>query len=123
MARVNELTDLAVVLEVMEVGGALKGTRVSITGHLGRPRKDIISIIERAGGTYDEKPRLGTTYLVTNRDWTARTAKKGESLKLTAAKQNRVKILSEQDFYDLIVANGETLHDKLAEIERNQDQI
>jgi BRCT domain type II-containing protein len=107
----------------MEVGGALKGKRVSITGHLGRPRKDIVSIIERAEGRYDETPKCGTTYLVTNRDWTAKTQEKGASRKLIAAKQNGVKILSEQDFYDLIVANGTTLHDKLAEIEKNQEQI
>ena len=123
MARVNERTDLAIVLEVMEVGGALNGKSVSITGHLARPRKDIINIIERAGGRYESKPRYGTNYLVTNRDWTAKTAQEGESLKLRAAKQNRVKILSEQDFYDLLVANGETLKDKLDEIERNQSSV
>jgi hypothetical protein len=81
MARVNELTSTAIILEVMEVGGALKGKRVSITGHLGRPRKDIVSIIERAEGRYDETPKCGTTYLVTNRDWTAKTQEKGASLR------------------------------------------
>lgn len=101
--RVNANTDLALVLEVMEVRNALKGKRISITGHLGRPRKDIIAIIERAGGTFDSHPKYGTSFLVTNKDWNkGSTVTATKSNKLIEAENNGTKILSEEQFYELI---------------------
>ncbi len=104
MARVNELTDLATVLEVMECGGALKGKTFSITGHLGRPRKDIIAIIDQAGGRFEERPRYGVNYLITNKDWNkGSTVTAKASSKLLAAQRYGIKILGEQEFYDMIM--------------------
>lgn len=105
MARVNSMTDMALVIETLEPAGALRGKRVSFTGHLGRPRKDLIKLVELAGGVFDEQPQYWTTYLVTNRDWNAgSTVRKNKSLKLIKAERNGTKIISEEEFYDLIIA-------------------
>ena len=104
MARINELTNLATVLEVMECGGTLKGKVFSITGHLARPRKDIISIIEQAGGRFEEQPRWGVNYLITNKDFNAgSTIKPNKSSKMIKAEQNGIKLISESQFYDMIM--------------------
>ena len=108
MAKVTEQTNTAVVLEMMEVQNALRGKRVSITGHLGRKRDDIVKIIEMAGGTFEKEPRWGTTYLVTNADFNAgSTVLPGKSKKLLKARELGVKIISEAEFYDLIMAYSE----------------
>ena len=108
MARVNELTSLATVLEVMECGGALKGKVFSITGHLARPRKDIVSIIEQAGGTFSERPKFGVHYLITNQDFNANsTVQPGKSSKLLDAQRSGIKIISEAAFYDMIMKADE----------------
>lgn len=107
MARLkSEMADMAVVAEIMEVTNAFKGKRFSITGHLGRPRNEIAALIEKAGGVFEKEPRWGTTYLITNQDWSAETVVSGASRKLLKAKQNGVKILSEKAFYDMLIANG-----------------
>ena len=104
MARINELTNLATVLEVMECGGALKGKVFSITGHLARPRKDIIQIIEQAGGSFTERPKWGTHFLITNKDWNANsTVSAKASSKLLDAQKNGIKVISEAQFYDMIM--------------------
>jgi len=104
MARINELTDLATVLEVMECGGALKGKVFSITGHLARLRKDIIQIIEQAGGSFEERPKWGVNFLITNKDWNKNsTVTAKASSKLLDAQRNGIKIISEQEFYDMIM--------------------
>lgn len=95
-------------MDIMEVTNAFKGKRFSITGHLGRPRPEIVAIIERAGGIFDEKPKWGTNFLITNADWTAKTVKPGKSLKFQEAQRNGVKIISEAEFYKMLVENGET---------------
>jgi len=108
MARINELTDLATVLEVMECGGALKGKVFSITGHLARPRKDIVSIIEQAGGRFEERPRYGVHFLITNKDWNkGSTVTAKASSKLLDAQKNGIKVISETEFYDMIMKNDE----------------
>lgn len=107
MARCNDMTDLATVISVMEVTGALKGQSVCITGHLGRPRAEIVKIIKTAGGNFDERPRYGTTYMVTNMDWTKGTVKGKKSSKLQEAELYHVKIINEQTFYN-IVMGGDT---------------
>jgi len=112
MARVNENTPIATVIEVMEVQNALKRKRFSITGHLGRPRKDIVAIIEQAGGIFDKTPVWGTHYLITNLDWnTGSTVRKGASRKLLKAMNKGIKIISERQFYDMLIAEGETCAD------------
>jgi NAD-dependent DNA ligase len=98
MARVNEFSDLAEVLLVMEPEKKLKGMGFSITGHLGRPRKDIIKIIEMAGGHFEKTVNWGVRYLITNEDWTNKT----ESIKFRKAERNGVKIISEAEFYALL---------------------
>lgn len=102
------MTDLATVIEVMEVTDAFRGKRFSITGHLGRKRDDIVKIIETAGGRFDKQPDYGTDYLITNKDWTAQTVQRGASKKLLRAHERGVKIISEQRFYDMLCAQGET---------------
>lgn len=108
MARINEMTDMATIIEVMEVTDAFKGKSFSITGHLGRKREDIVKIIEVAGGTFHKEPAWNTTYLITNSDWTAKTVKPGASRKFEKAKRNGTRIISEQQFYDMLIAQGET---------------
>jgi len=112
MARKNEKTDLWTVVEVMEVSNALKGKRFSITGHLGLPRDRVVKIIETAGGQFEERPRYGTNYLITNKDWNANsTVAKGKSSKLIEAERNGIKIISEDQFCQMIIDNGESTAD------------
>lgn len=105
MARKNERTDVAVVLEVMEAGAIDKvfhRKSFSITGHLSRPRPAIVALIEQAGGRFDKEPNWGTTYLITNMDWTAATVDPKASRKFNKARQNGVKIISEKTFLDFL---------------------
>ena len=112
MARVNEHTPMALVIEVMEVQNALRGMRFSITGHLGRPRKEIIAIIEQSGGYFDKQPSYGTDFLISNLDWNeGSTIVKGASRKLLAARAKGIRIISEKKFYDMICEYGETCAD------------
>ena len=116
MARINEHTDMATIVEIMEVRNALRGKRFSITGHLGRPRKEIVAIIEQAGGHFDKSPVWGTTYLITNKDWNkGSTIAKGASRKLLAAHDKGIEIISEAKFYEMICESGETCADLFEE--------
>jgi BRCT domain type II-containing protein len=112
MARVNEKTDMWTVIEVMEVSNALKGKVFSITGHLGRPRPVIVKIIETAGGRFEAEPKWGVNFLITNRDWNKGSTKEAKrSNKLIAAESMKIKIISEDDFCQMIIDNGETAAD------------
>ena len=112
MARTNEKTDMWTVIEVMEVSNALKGKTFSITGHLGRARDVIVKIIETAGGTFEPRPRRGTTYLITNKDWNrGSTVEATKSSKLIEAERNGIKIISEDQFCQMIIDHGETAAD------------
>lgn len=106
MARKNDMTKLNDVLEVMEPSpNALCGKSFSVSGHLGKPRKEIIDLIEKAGGRFDKAPRWGTTYLVTNFDWNAgSTIADDTSRKIETAKRNGVKIISEATLYEMLTA-------------------
>lgn len=125
MARKNEKSDLATVIQVMEVTGALHGQRVCITGHMGLPRKEIQRIISQAGGQVHEDVHSDTTILVSNNDWTAQTLKddgKGnkKSSKMIKAEQNnrwgsKTQIMSEDEFYQLIIDRGQVSGMKLDE--------
>ncbi|HEY8095899.1 MAG TPA: BRCT domain-containing protein [Methylobacter sp.] len=103
MARPNsEGAQKAIVAEVMEITDAFKGKRFSITGHLGLPRKEIVELIQRAGGFFDSEPKFGTNYLITNPDWSAKTIKSGTSRKLELARQNGIQIISEDHFFHML---------------------
>lgn len=109
MARLkSDQANTWAVIDVMDVTGALKGKTVSFTGHLGLPRDQIIAIIEKAGGTFVDRPRYGTTWLITNADWTKGTVKGKVSSKYTDAVNNFVQIISEQKFIDYICEHGES---------------
>ena len=103
MARVNSFTDMADVALVMEVRDAFKGMRICISGHLGRKRDDIVQIIEMGGGTFHNKiVRWSTTHLLTNADWSKNSVEGGKSSKYREAMSAGVKMLSEQEFYDML---------------------
>ncbi len=112
MARQNDQTDMWTVIEVMEVSNALRGRTFSITGHMGRPRDVIVKIIETAGGRFEPRPRRGTNYLITNRDWNrGSTVEAKKSSKLIEAERNGIKIISEDEFCQMVIDNGETAAD------------
>lgn len=95
------------VAEVMEAGVdglVLKGKSFSITGHLSQPRDRIVSLITNAGGTFHKEPVWGTTYLITNADWSnGSTVAPGTSRKLMKARNNGTKIISEAVFLAMLV--------------------
>ena len=102
MARKNERTDLVTVAEVMEAGAddlPLRGKSFSITGHLSKPRDAIVALIEQAGGTFHKAPAWGTTYLITNADW---SGDQKSSKKLEKARASGVKLINEQTFLDML---------------------
>lgn len=102
MARNNEMTKLGEVAEVMlEGSSALKGMRICISGHLGRPRKDIAALITGAGGIFHDNVKYDTTHLLTNQDWNANSVQ-GKSSKFLDAKRFRVKVINESTFYDML---------------------
>jgi NAD-dependent DNA ligase len=100
--RVNEFTNLADIAQVMEIQGVLTGKRICITGHLGRPRIEIIRIIEMAGGEFHDTIRPTTSYLLTNSDWNAGSTAGKVSSKFARARKNGVKIIDEKQFYDML---------------------
>ena len=113
MARINEFTDLSLVFEILEVEGTLTRKSwnnrniplvFSISGHLGRSRKDMISIIEQAGGEFRATPsRMDCDYLITNNDWNKGSTKGKVSKKVAKAQRDGIKIISEQEFYDMLM--------------------
>ena len=104
MARQNDKTDLWTVVSVMEVTGVLAGKSFSITGHLAKPRKEIIEIIEQAGGRFEDRPRYGCNYLICNHDWNPNsTVAPKKSSKLIEAERNRVKVISEDQFCQMLI--------------------
>ena len=106
MARINEFTDLATIAEVMEIEGVLKGKRICITGHLGRPRKDIVKLIEMAGGEFHDSVKWNTTHMLTNGDWNPNSTTGKVSSKYTKARQYGVDFINEKQFYNILC--GET---------------
>lgn len=109
MARPNtDQANLASIALVMEVPNALKGKTFSITGHLGLPRADVVKIIHQSGGKFEERPRHGVNYLITNNDWTKGTIKGKVSSKFDEARRLGIKILSEDEFYKLIIEADDT---------------
>lgn len=114
MAKENASTDLWKIVQVMEVSNALKGKSFSITGHMGLTRPEIADIIRTAGGRFEERPRYGTTYLITNMQWNkGSTVDPKKSSKLIEAERNKVKIISEEKFCQMIIDGGETMADNI----------
>lgn len=112
MAKQNDCSDLWRVVQVMEVSNALKGKRFSITGHLGLKRPEIVQIIETAGGQFEERPRFGTNFLITNKDFNkGSTTDPNKSSKMIEAERNRIKIINEAEFCQMIIDHGETVAD------------
>lgn len=102
MARKNERTDLIDMIEVMEVEGKpLRGMRICITGHLAKPRAEIVKLIEEGGGRFHSTVKYDTTHLLTNGDWTKGTVE-GTSSKFRKAKQYGCKFISEEQFLSLL---------------------
>jgi len=109
VARKSELTDIVLAAEVMEAGSEtkpLRGKSFSITGHLSKRREDIVALIVQAGGRFDKSPSFGTTYLITNMDWTAGTENPGQSKKLAAARRGGTKIISESEFLSMLTSGS-----------------
>ncbi len=112
MARINEFTDLGLIAEILEVEGSLTRKRYgreyplvfSISGHLGRPRKDMIALIAQAGGEFRATPsRDYTDFLITNNDWNKGSTHGRLSAKVRKAQRAGVPIISEQEFYDMLM--------------------
>lgn len=109
MARKNDRTNVAIVAEVLEAGAeekVFRGKSFSITGHLSRPRPAIVALIEQAGGRFDKTPAWGTTYLLTNADWSGGQA---TSKKLQKALDLGIKLLKEEDFLRMLASSSSSL--------------
>lgn len=108
MARTNSRTDELTVIEVMEIEGEpLRGMTFCITGHLAKPRKDVEAHIEQAGGRCVGTVTYGTTYLVSNEDWTANSVDKVSS-KYNKAKKIGVPIIKETRLLEMLVNKSAT---------------
>lgn len=81
----------------------LRGKSFSITGHLSKPRNAIIALIEQAGGTYNKEPAWGTTFLITNEDW---SGEQTSSKKLIRARANGTRLLSEAKFLEMVTSGS-----------------
>lgn len=90
----------------MEAGAVeqiFRGKSFSITGHLSRPRPAVVALIEQAGGRFDKEPACGTTYLITNADWSGDQA---TSKKFQKALGLGIKLLKEEDFLRMLSGFG-----------------
>lgn len=83
----------------VERTGPLAGVRVCVTGTLSRPRGDVQSDIEAAGGIFDKSVKKGTTYLVAGADVGA--------TKLKDATKKGVRVIDEEGLAKLL--RGEPL--------------
>lgn len=104
MAKETEQTAILNVMALNEdTSEALRGKRVSFTGHLGMTRTEMVKFIQDHGGTFDERPKWGTHFLVTNRDWNkGSTVTEKKSSKLIEAEKLGVKIISEKDLVEMV---------------------
>lgn len=106
MARVNQKTDVLDLIEVMEVEGRpLAGMRICITGHLAKPRAEIVKLIKQGGGEFHSTVKYNTTHLLTNADWSANSVD-GTSSKFKKARQYGCKFLNEEQFLAIIMSEG-----------------
>lgn len=108
MARKNDLSDLSSVLLVMSNGNTLRGKQFCVTGHLSITRAKFIELVEHLGGEYTKTPNYGVM-LVTNNDWTAKTKFGDESIKLRKAEDRGCKIITEEQFYNMVTEADEAI--------------
>lgn len=102
MARVNDKTDLIDLVEVMEIEGKpLARMRICISGHLAKPRAEIVRLIEQSGGRFHPSINYNTTHLLTNEDWTANSVS-GTSSKFKKARRLGVAIISEEQLLSML---------------------
>jgi NAD-dependent DNA ligase len=112
MAQHTDCSELWECALVMEVSKALQGKTFSVTGHVGIKRDDLVKIIETAGGHFEEQPRYGVNYLITNRAWNkGSTVEEKKSSKLIKAERLGIKIISESKFCKMVIDGGETAAD------------
>jgi DNA ligase (NAD+) len=77
----------------LRVTGALTGTSFCFTGTMSRKRDELVSLVEQAGGEVKDRVGKGLTYLV---------SAKSDSTKALAAKKLGTKVLTEQEFLQLV---------------------
>ena len=106
MSRLTDNTNVWKFMEVIEVGNALAGKRIVFTGHMSLPRPKLKDIVEKAGGKAEDNITHGVDYLVTNNDWTPGSVNGSKSNKFKKARFLMIKIISEQEFIDMIVSNS-----------------
>ncbi len=92
---IQKLAELGINPKIVKTkSGPIAGMSFCITGTLSKSRDDVKADIIRAGGKWVPSVTKGTSYLVTGEDV-------GES-KLSAAKKNSVKIISEKELYEMM---------------------
>ena len=77
------------------VAGSLNGKSFCFTGAASRPRKELWELVEKNGGIVHETMKKDTNFLITN-DLSS------NSNKIKKAQKFNIKILTEQEFYDLL---------------------
>jgi DNA ligase (NAD+) len=82
----------------VERSGPLAGVHICVTGTLSRPRGDVQSDIERAGGIFDKSVKKGTSFLVAGADV-------GET-KLKDAQKKGVRVIDEAGLAKLLRGDG-----------------
>lgn len=70
---------------------------ISMTGRLSMPRAEFVKLIRAVGGTWDEHPTWGTAYLIVGD-----TSIHGRTQKMREAEARGTKIISEEDFIEMI---------------------
>lgn len=77
------------------VAGSLNGKSFCFTGAAARPRKELWELVEKNGGIVHENMKKDTNFLITN-------DLSNSSNKIKKAQKFNIKILTEQEFYDLL---------------------
>lgn len=95
----TENTKMFDVIQVMEIAGQpFAGMNIAITGHLSKPRSEIEGLIRAGGGTTTSVINQLCTHLLTNLQWNGDAI----SSKFKKAQKYRVKIMTEDEFIDII---------------------
>ena len=77
------------------VAGSFNGKSFCFTGAAARPRKELWELVEKNGGIVHENMKKDTNFLITN-------DLSNSSNKIKKAQKFNIKILTEQEFYDLL---------------------
>lgn len=73
------------------------GKRISLTGTMSLSRRDMVAVLQAAGAIYEERPRLGTHFLVVGD-----TKAHGMTAKINDAIAMDIEILEEHQFAALV---------------------